>query len=194
VMVLMMALHSLLEYPLWYAYFLLPAAWALGFALGEAAPAARRAGDRRLFAAAMLVSAAGVLSVVDYARVVSIFAPADDAGPLPQRIAAGQRSVLFAHHADYAAATTTETPGQAMPAFAGAAHYLLDTRLMMAWARAYAERGDVNRARYLAQRLREFHHPETDEFFAACEQNTKPRPFQCEAPSVALTWRDFTGR
>ena len=111
----------------------------------------------------------------------------DDAGPLPQRIAAGQRSVLFAHHADYAAATTTETPGQAMPAFAGAAHYLLDTRLMMAWARAYAERGDVNRARYLAQRLREFHHPESDEFFAACEQNTKPRPFQCESPSVPLT-------
>jgi O-antigen ligase len=192
VMVLMMALHSLLEYPLWYAYFLLPAAWALGFALGEAAPAARRAGDRRLFAAAMLVSAAGVLSVADYWRVVAIFAPADDSGPLPQRITAGQRSVLFSHHADYAAATTTETPGQAMPAFAGAAHYLLDTRLMTAWANAYAERGDLNRARYLAQRLREFHKSETEEFFAACEPKAmRPRPFQCEAPSVPLTWRDF---
>ena len=38
VMVLMIGLHSLLEYPLWYAYFLLPAAWAWGFAL--AGPAA----------------------------------------------------------------------------------------------------------------------------------------------------------
>ena len=28
-MVLLVGLHSLLEYPLWYAYFLLPAAWAL---------------------------------------------------------------------------------------------------------------------------------------------------------------------
>ncbi|HLL17415.1 MAG TPA: Wzy polymerase domain-containing protein, partial [Rubrivivax sp.] len=32
-MVLMIGLHSLLEYPLWYSYFLLPAAWAWGFAL-----------------------------------------------------------------------------------------------------------------------------------------------------------------
>jgi O-antigen ligase len=33
VMVLLAGLHSLLEYPLWYAYFLLPTAWALGHAL-----------------------------------------------------------------------------------------------------------------------------------------------------------------
>jgi hypothetical protein len=39
--VLMISLHSLLEYPLWYAYFLLPAAWAFGFGLGAPrAPAA----------------------------------------------------------------------------------------------------------------------------------------------------------
>ena len=36
VMVLMMALHSLLEYPLWYAYFLLPTALAFGLCLGRA--------------------------------------------------------------------------------------------------------------------------------------------------------------
>ena len=34
VMVLMMALHSQLEYPLWYAYFLLPTAWVWGVCLG----------------------------------------------------------------------------------------------------------------------------------------------------------------
>ncbi|MBP6339000.1 MAG: pilin glycosylation ligase domain-containing protein, partial [Vitreoscilla sp.] len=34
-MVLMIGLHSLLEYPLWYAYFLLPTAWAWGLALRE---------------------------------------------------------------------------------------------------------------------------------------------------------------
>jgi O-antigen ligase len=39
-MVLMIGLHSLLEYPLWYAYFLLPTAWAWGFALqGDDSPA-----------------------------------------------------------------------------------------------------------------------------------------------------------
>jgi O-antigen ligase len=40
-MVLMMALHSQLEYPLWYAYFLLPTAFALGLCLGSADEAAR---------------------------------------------------------------------------------------------------------------------------------------------------------
>ncbi|MDP9125526.1 MAG: Wzy polymerase domain-containing protein, partial [Pseudomonadota bacterium] len=35
VMVAMIGIHSLDEYPLWYAYFLLPAAWAWGFTLGS---------------------------------------------------------------------------------------------------------------------------------------------------------------
>ena len=43
-----------------------------------------------------------------------------------------------------------------MAAFERAPHYLLDTRLMMAWAKALDEAGDVERARHLAQRLREF--------------------------------------
>jgi hypothetical protein len=39
-MLLLIGLHSLLEYPLWYAYFLLPTAWLFGHALGRAAPVA----------------------------------------------------------------------------------------------------------------------------------------------------------
>ncbi len=33
-LVLMIGLHSLLEYPLWYAYFLLPTAFAWGYRAG----------------------------------------------------------------------------------------------------------------------------------------------------------------
>ena len=47
-MVLMIGLHSLLEYPLWYAYFLLPAAWAWGFALGRPRRQRRPRARRRL--------------------------------------------------------------------------------------------------------------------------------------------------
>ena len=43
-MVLMVTLHSLLEYPLWYSYFLLPTAFAFGLCLAE--PADRRASSR----------------------------------------------------------------------------------------------------------------------------------------------------
>ena len=46
-MVLMMALHSQLEYPLWYAYFLLPTAFALGLCLGGGADAGRIAAPAR---------------------------------------------------------------------------------------------------------------------------------------------------
>ncbi|HEV7578121.1 MAG TPA: Wzy polymerase domain-containing protein, partial [Caldimonas sp.] len=176
VIVVLVAVHSMLEYPLWYSYFLLPAAFAFGLCLERpAAGAAASLGDdehgnvtRPYVLAAMFLILGGTLAVYDYMRVVVIFAPPAGAGPLEQRIAAGRRSILFAHHADYAAATVAEHPGKVMEAFARAPHYLLDARLMMAWARALDENGDTDKARYLAARLKEFHNDQTDEFFAAC--------------------------
>ena len=56
-----------------------------------------------------------------------------------------------------------------MKAFERAPHYLLDTRLMMAWATALDERGEPDKARYIADRLREFRNPQAAEFFAPCE-------------------------
>ena len=223
-MVLMIGLHSLLEYPLWYAYFLLPAAWFLGAALAPA-PAAEPAAVAIDAAAAsgpapgprpaVLRGAGAVLvvgalaAVADYARVVPIFEAGEGAPPLAQRIAAGQRSALFAHHAHYAAATVSATPAQELHSLQQAAHHLLDTRLMMAWARAYADAGDLERARHLAARLREFRNPATAEFFEPCAEAAggapaatrreaaladQPEPFQCTAPTAALGWRDFRGR
>ena len=43
--------------------------------------------------------------------------PPANAAPLETRIAQGRESILFGHHADYAAATTAERPGDALPAF-----------------------------------------------------------------------------
>jgi hypothetical protein len=82
-------------------------------------------------------------------------------------------------------------------AFDSATHYLLDTRLMMAWAEALAARGDVDRARHLAARLREFRNPASRDWFAACDQapaGNPARPFQCEPPQQAYGWRDFLPR
>jgi O-antigen ligase len=196
VMVLMILLHSLLEYPLWYAYFLLPAAFAFGLCLrapddsAEAAPAS----SRPLVIASLLLMLGGIGSVADYSRVVTIFAPAEGAPPLAQRIASGGRSVFFAHQADYAAATTAERPADAMAAFRGAPHNLLDARLMIAWAKALHESGDTERARYVAQRLQEFHNDQAAEFFAPCAEKPKrgaALPFQCEPPSRSFGYEDF---
>jgi hypothetical protein len=65
---------------------------------------------------------------------------------------------------------------------------------MIAWAKALDESGDVDRARYLAQRLEEFHNDQATEFFAPCEakpQHGVPPPFQCAPPSRALGYEDF---
>jgi hypothetical protein len=256
-MVVLIGLHSLLEYPLWYAYFLLPTAFAWGFALGLApaqaepaadqtrpaqasgmpdpadpggldgptgglpggsadpagreggadSPAAHLAEGREapsgglrlwpLAAAGAMCMAGAVFSVFDYLRVADIFAARPGAAPLKQRIETGKRSVFFAHHAHYAAATVSDTPGQEMASFDIASHHLLDTRLMMAWAKAFAEVGDLDRARHLAERLREFRNPDSASFFAECDkaraEGLAPStwPFQCTPPSRALTWQDF---
>ncbi|MCK9689607.1 PglL family O-oligosaccharyltransferase [Scleromatobacter humisilvae] len=215
VMVVMIAIHSLDEYPLWYAYFLLPAAWAWGFTLGSG-PAPKPAGEPTLsgvvggrpidpgklvrlssegsglrwFGVAMMLVA--LISTWDYWRVSMIFV--DDAGlaPLPDRIVAGQSSPFFAHHADYADATTADPPSKALGAFERSTHSLLDSRLMMAWADALAESGQTERARYLVARLKEFDKAETEEFFAPCVDVTLPvKPFQCQPEPSGLTWRDF---
>jgi len=203
VMVLMILLHSLLEYPLWYAYFLLPAAFAFGLALGRPADNGARAGPEisikpgppwPLVAASLALMLGGVASVADYSRVVTIFAPAEGAPPLAERIASGQRSIFFAHQADYAAATTAERPADALTAFQRAPHNLLDARLMIAWAKALDESGDHERARYVAQRLKEFNNDQAAEFFAPCEETPHrgvPLPFQCEPPSRQFGYEDF---
>jgi O-antigen ligase len=196
VMVLLMALHSQLEYPLWYAYFLLPTAFAWGLCLGAGSPegaatAAPSSGRWvQLAGIAMLIGAAAMLW--DYRRVVVIFAPGEDAAPLAERIAEGQRSWFFAHHADYALVTTADAPVTQPGAFDRATHYLLDTRLMIAWAQALAAQGDIDRARHLAARLREFRNPGAAPFFAPCDDpRVVEKPFQCQPPERAYDWRDF---
>ncbi len=202
VMVLLVLMHSLLEYPLWYAYFLLPTAFLLGLCvagpsrhLATAATAPRRQIQATSFRIAALVLMLGAAySVYDYFKVVVIFAPPENAAPLAERIARGQRSLFFSHHADYAAATTSDDPVFALAAAQRAAHYLLDTRLMMAWANALHATGDSERAKYLAQRLREFRNPQSVSYFAPCDDPGVARadkPYQCFAPQRQFTFADF---
>lgn len=201
VMLAMMMVHSQLEYPLWYAYFLLPTAFAFGTCLaprrgataggpGRPSPSHTRGA---LVLASLVLTLGSIASLFDYMRVVPIF-DSDETSLLSARIESGERSWFFAHHAQYADVTTRDHPSEVMPAFAGATHFLLDTRLMMAWAKAYAEKGDTERARYLAQRLREFNNPASEEFFAECAEarvQAAPLPFQCTPPSQPLGFRAF---
>jgi O-antigen ligase len=196
-LVLLMVPHSLAEYPLWYLHFLLPTAFFWGWCLGVV-PAAtvnevndptQRSWTACVLGAAMLAAAA--LAWWDYGRVVAIYQPGDKPQPLAERIAEGRRSLLFAHHADYALVTTPTEPVTLPGAFDRAPHFLLDTRLMIAWAQALHARGHEDHARHIAARLREFRNPKSGEFFAVCERDANA--FQCQAPQRVLTWRDFKG-
>jgi O-antigen ligase len=207
VIVFMVAVHSMLEYPLWYSYFLLPTAFAFGLCLERTDPAlAQRSGAARtgnvtrpFVLGAMLLVLGGTLSLYDYMRVVVIFVPPARAEPLEKRIADGRHSVLFGHHADYAAATVAARPGEVMKAFERAPHYLLDARLMMAWATALEESGESEKARFVAARLKEFRNPHAADFFKPCEPvdaaeptaAASPLPFQCRAPTQRLGFEDF---
>lgn len=198
VLVLLTGVHSLVEYPLWYAYFLLPAALAWGLLLGQPAaaagglaPSADGASVPGLVSG-LLLAAAGALAMLDYQRVVVIYAPRDDGGTLAGRIAAGQFSPLFAHQADYAAATNAVPPASRALGLARATHALLDTRLMMAWARGLAANGHADQARWVAARLRDFRNADAAEFFAPCTDATMAPadlPFQCQPPQRAHDWR-----
>ena len=200
VMVFMVGVHSLLEYPLWYSYFLLPAAFAFGLCLErpdvrDAQLAAVDRGDltRPLVLGSMALILGATLALYDYMRVALIFSPPANAESLEKRIADGRRSMLFAHHADYAAATVTEHPGKVMKAFQRAPHFLIDARLMMAWANALDENGETDKARYVAERLKEFRNEQADEFFAPCAAKPAPAklPFQCSAPERKYSFKDF---
>ncbi|HEY9131080.1 MAG TPA: Wzy polymerase domain-containing protein [Dyella sp.] len=198
-LVAMIGLHSQFEYPLWYAYFLLPAAFAYGLCLagGDVAESTPATGQRRPWLAALglVVAAAVPLVVIDYLRIVHIYAPPAGAASLDDRIAAGQRSPLFALQADYAEATVQPPGAVALAAARQTGHHLIDTRLLMAWAKSLNAVGETDKARYLVQRLREFRNVASEEWLNECDEvaqlGAAAKPFQCEAPKREYSFREL---
>lgn len=210
-MLAVVGVHSLLEYPLWYAYFLLPTAalwgWYCGLARKAAAQASEPAapapgpGHRPEGAAtpaapvvaqavagpwAWGLALAGALSLAgsayalfDFWRVATIFETKIPGAqvPLSLRIERGREGWLFGQHAEYARVTMAEQPEQVIAHFERPLFHLIDTRLMIAYAKALAGRGELAKARQVAARLREFNKPDAEEFFAEC--GPRPEAFQC---------------
>lgn len=204
-LVLVVGVHSMVEFPLWYAYFLMPAALAWGFALGAPTPEvpniqqltpreSKPLSARWGLAAGLLMSLGGAWSLLEYQRVTLIFANAYPVAEMGARIAEGQRSLFFAHQADYTAALGVgNSQASKELGFARGVHMLVDPKMLLAWARHLAAQGRVDEARWLLQRMREFRLPDVEAYFAPCRDNSNP-PFQCQAPLAVHDWREFVAQ
>jgi len=196
--VVVMGVHSLFEYPLWYAYLLLPTAWAFGFALGAGkAAVSAEAGERpvplrawRWVGALMVVLAPSAW--LDYLNLVKLFLPDATSLPLEERIARAQASPLFSNQADYVAVTNLPLTAQTAPLVARSSHVLLNGRLMYLWANLLDAQGQTDKARFMAARLREFDLSGPRPWYAPCsDAAVAPKPFQCLPPEHPVSWRDF---
>ena len=201
-MLMVVGWHSMLEYPLWYPYFLFPTIFALSVYLGIGWPrpvskrlvSASRAAPPLYAAVGAVMIAAALYAIWDYQRVVQIFAPYGAKGerPLPGRIAEGQKSWLFGHHADYAAVTTASRPSEVFSSFERPLKHLVDARLMIAYAKALNELGHRDEAIYVVQRLREFRHPLGEEFLRRCADPLYAQTaFECDTRPRSFTYKDL---
>lgn len=197
----MVGLHSMLEFPLWYAYFLLPMAFALGLALpllgaGHAnrvvvnsQNASQLGYVQAVLGLALLLGA--LWATLDYVRVADIYNRSRV--PMQTRISAAQQGFFFQQHVD-AVVAGTRSGQEALEAARRAAHELTGPDSMFYWAKALHEVGDDDRARYLIARMREFPVPLLAPWFAECEkylQEEAVRPFQCDPPSRNYTLEEL---
>jgi hypothetical protein len=132
----------------------------------------------------------------DYATQANIYAPFYGTRSLDERIKLGQQQVWWGYQADYADVSGVDDDEPAKPpqAFRRTLHNLLDARLMMAYSRSLAEHGELDKARYVVERLREFRNSLSDSFLAACKSQLEPGeepPYQCEPPKQQYTWRQI---
>ena len=172
-LLLVVVVHNLLEYPLWYAYFLLPCAFAMGILTQIGSCTAGTSLDlapHQNFETAVGVSTyakttafGAVLTVAlvlfglwDYSKVSPSYA-LNAKEPLYQRVTDGYKSVLFLNLADYAALGLTGiAPATATVQLRLAnrlAHFRTDPQVIGAQAAAAALSGQTQLAQAVAYRL-----------------------------------------
>lgn len=176
VFLLAILIHGLLEYPLWYAYFLLPFAFALGiFAeIGGSGPQERHTDQENALLTESENSNAsalppktlifgGVFTIMlaafglwDYAKVSPSF-EVNSAVPLHDRVIQSYKSVLFLNLADYSALNLSGiSPAKAavqLRLASRVAHFRFDPQIAAAHAAAAALAGQMPLAKASAYRL-----------------------------------------
>ena len=169
-------IHSLVEYPMWYAFFLLPFAFALGVFAQLGDSARDNKGDDRhkteynqtenlnaLIPPSKTIIFGGVFTIIlgvfglwDYAKVSPSYELSSSTS-LPDRVIQSYKSVLFINLADYAALNLTGVSPTAsamqLRLANRVAHFRFDPQVAAAHAAAAALSGQMNLAKASAYRL-----------------------------------------
>ncbi len=172
-LLLIMLVHSLLEYPLWFSYFLLPSAFLLAWLASPAGgetvgvralpDATHETGNRGLptwFPLTVSVAAVSLLTALvyathEYGKAVSIHRRVASPAALSTAVDVAGASPLFGQFGDYAAIMLAGDKAP-LALFERPIRYVLDERLLVAYARALARAGDYERAAFVTARAREF--------------------------------------
>lgn len=191
---LMMFMHSLIEYPFWYAHFLLPVAWFFGFCANRTAVERNESG-RGLSAAGAVMIMTACLVAVDYQKIARLSPPQMNASAYAwmTSLRKAQSSLLFSWVAFRQQSITTLKPdGETLPAIEYAAHGFLDSDLLVSWAQALESVGERDKAIFLAQRIAEFSDTEAKKFMRPCSLSDGGRVhWQCEKAKGIYGYGDF---
>ena len=208
VMITTIGLHSMLEFPLWYAFFLLPTALAWGFLLGTPGTNETQAildntqgsssgptGNNWGLFAGLLMSLMGAWSIYQFQQIQQIFSKPQSPAYMKALLENGQNNKLYANYADYAIIMAhTGIPDISDStidlALSRALHKNIDHKMVIFLANRIAAQGHIDQARWLAQRLRESPNAATDSFFAPCKDPTNIS-FQCQWPVAEHNWREY---
>ncbi len=194
--VLVMGAHSMLEYPLWYSYLLLPTVWAFGVAVGVAAsaeaPVAPAPPLRAWRALGLMMTVLAASACLDYFNIVSLFRPRADSAPLEERIRSAQASPLFSNQGDLVAIMEHRATAEELPLIQRSSRILVTSRLLFVWSNLLQDQGQTDKARFLAARMREFNLVGARDWFDVCnDPAVTAKPFQCLPPEHPVSWRDF---
>jgi O-antigen ligase len=158
----LMAIHSLLEFPLWYTSFLYPTAFALGWLLsstpGAIAQVAQTTTAKSRNMASFATGLIGLSILVylgrDYQKVVPIFEGNDQS--VMERLQSGYGSSFFSIYADYGVVTNTPVEQGNIELHkrltSRVSKVLLDDRILFALALSSAASGD-QMAKFYVDRL-----------------------------------------
>jgi hypothetical protein len=209
-MLWIVGLHSLLEYPLWYLHLALPTAMALWVAWGFDFRPLKASEGQTLGATVLGMGLMVVASLLwwDYQKVTVLYG--DSYGRYQfhhnlESMRKGQDAWFYGRFGDRVVIHSVRPqPGQdwspeLQRAFDRGMRDVMYPQLMRRWAEAYAARGrpgDLDRARHIARRVWEMRITQGASWFEPCRralngETVNPLPFQCEEPQVRLTWRDF---